>query len=193
MTEPLPSKRDALMRPPSSLEAVTTDAHEKRKFVDVNYFVGARQVFRRLPLLAALAALTGFTATGCQLLHDAVPVLNHIIGYVADAEAIISGLEQAAQLFFLAHADAQAMAEFQKADARVRASLDTISRLATAGKDLDSEDMVAAIKDFQAAYSDFATLLRSLGVNVPPAGVGTVGAHVQTEPMLMTVHTEAKK
>lgn len=141
--------------------------------------------------IVLLAALAGFTASGCKLLHDAVPVLSQIVGYITDAEAIISGLEQAAQLFFLAHPDEMAQAKFMKADARLRASLDGISRLAAGGKDLDSEDMVAAIKDFQGAYTDFAALLRSFGVSVPPAGNGTLGAHVQTEPLLMTVHTTA--
>lgn len=154
-----------------------------------------RALLAPAPLLLALSvALSGAWSAGCKLLHDAVPVLQQIVAYVTDAEAIISGLENAAQLFFLAHPDAVKQAAFQKADARLRATLDTISRLAAAGKDLDSEDVVAAVRDFQAAYGDFANLLRSFGVDVPAPGNGTVGAHVQTEPMLMSVHvTEAGK
>lgn len=153
-------------------------------------------LLRRAALALAVVVVAGAvptTLTGCKLLHDAVPAIDKVLVYVQDAEEILAGVETVATLFFASHPDlATAQADFAKADQKVHQALDALVRLAHAGKDIDDQDVAAAVKDFQEAYRALTYLLQVHGVSVPSPGTGTLGAHVATEPLLMGVHTETR-
>ena len=152
-------------------------------------------VMRRGAAVATLGIALSCGPTGCSVLHDAIPVIDKVLTYLADVEEILSIVESAATVFFAQHPDlATQREEYVKRDTQMHLALDTVVRLAHAGKDLDDEQMVRALRDCQEAYKALSQLLVSLGVHLPSGRLGApTGAAPAPlpQPLLMSLHAES--
>lgn len=142
--------------------------------------------------LSTLLLLAGLLVTlpGCGLISPAVPVIETVDNIALEGEQVLSAVEADAQAYFAVHPDLAKLQQVLKDFSDAHLALDTLVRVGKIAVDLNDANIMSAIADFQAAWTDLKGILQQLGVMAPDGTVAATPmrkAHRIPEPLILTL------
>ena len=101
-------------------------------------------------------------------------IIATVLSVVTDASLIVDQVQDFVDTYFDAKPDPVVQAKVTAIIGKCRSALIVMDRAAKGGQDLNSKDVVAAMKNFQEAFAELMNLVGPLGVKIAgePAKLG---------------------
>lgn len=137
-----------------------------------------------------LCTAIAFAMPGCAAFAGAVPVIQDVLLYASDAQAILSAIQTIANTFFVNHQNAELQNKVLNALADTQLALDMVIQTSHGVQNVDESRLQAALVNFATAYGDLMLLLQQAGIADGSGGLratkdGPMVRKVPT-PLLMT-------
>lgn len=112
--------------------------------------------------IATLIVFVGLVGCGATL----GTIIATVISVITDAALIVDQVQDFVDTYFDGKPDPVVQAKVTAIIGKCKTALIMMDRAAKGGQDLNSKDVVAAMKDFQEAFAELMILVEPLGVKI---------------------------